>query len=123
VLGVVAGALLTLRSAIIRRTLRDNPWVVTRSALIEATASRTARRPVARFLELDGAPDAEPVLAGPLSARIVPELVEEAWVAGSDRRFVVAAVGGAPLARTQRAKLREPAASEWRTARRPQPHG
>jgi Protein of unknown function (DUF3592) len=123
VLGVVAGALLTLRSAIIRRTLRDNPWVVTRSALVEATASKSARRPVARFLELDGAPDAEPVLAGPLSARIVPELLEEAWVAGSDRRFVVAAVGGAPLARTQRAKLREPAASEWRTARRPQPHG
>jgi hypothetical protein len=122
-LGAVAGALLALRAAIIRRTLRDNPWVVTGATLVDATAGRCSRRPVGRFLELDGAPDAEPVLAGPLPARIVPPRTEEVWVAGSDRRFVVATVGGAPLARTQRAKLREPAASDRRAMRRPQPHG
>lgn len=121
-LGTVAGALLVLRAAIIRRTLRDNPWVATRATLVEATTSKRSRRPVGHFVELDGAPDAEPVLAGPLSARIVPGPAEEVWVAGSDRRFVVAAVGGAPLARTQRATLREPAAGEWRAMRRPQPH-
>jgi hypothetical protein len=47
----------------------------------------------------------------------VPELVPDAWVAGSDRRFVVAAVGGAPLAHTQRARLRPGAASARRRAR------
>jgi hypothetical protein len=120
-LGLVAGALLASRTWSIGRTLRNNPWVAVRSTLVEATASPT-RRPIARFLELDGAPDGEPVLTGPLSARIVPDLVDEAWVAGSERHFVVAAVGGAPLARTQRARLRPRASSERGRARNPQPH-
>ena len=90
-----------------------------RSSLVEATASATgARRPIAVLLELDGAPDAEPVLAGPLPPRLVPELVPDAWVAGSARRFVVAATGGAPLGRTQRTRLRPWATSEPRRARR-----
>jgi hypothetical protein len=119
VVGLVLGPLLFGRVWMIGRTLRENPWVMVRSTLVEATANPTgARRPVAVFLELDGAPDAEPVLAGPLPPRLVPELVPDAWVAGSGRRFVVAATGGAPLGRTQRARLRPRATSERRWARR-----
>jgi hypothetical protein len=121
VVGLVVGALVAVRTRLILRTLRDNPWVATPSSLVEATAGKSSLRPVARFLELDGAPDPEPVLAGPLSARIVPDLVDEAWVAGSDRRFVVAAPGGAPLVRTHRAKLRPQATTDRSRDRKPQP--
>jgi hypothetical protein len=121
-LGIVAfvlGAMLLGQMRAIARTLRDNPWVMARTTLIEASAD--GHRPIARFLELDGAPDEEPVLAGPLSPRLVPELLPDAWVAGSERHFVVAGTGGAPLGRTQRARLRPRASSERRRVPRPQP--
>jgi hypothetical protein len=118
---LAAGAILLIRSLAMTRVLRNNPWVMARATLVEAAASPATLRPIARFLELDGAPDSEPVLAGPLSARLVPAMVPDAWVAGSDRRFVVAATGGAPLASTHRAKPRPMASSERRTVRKPQP--
>jgi hypothetical protein len=117
VVGLVGGVLLARRARAIAATLRANPWVAARSTLVEASQRAAGRRPIARFLELDGAPDDEPVLAGPVSPRLVPVLVPEAWVAGTDRRFVVAAVGGAPLVAVHRARLRRPDAGERRAAR------
>ena len=79
-------------------TLRDNPWVVADATVIE--------RPV-RMLQLRGAPEGGAVLGEPLSwrARTLAEFAPRAWVAGSDRRFLVAPPGGAPVLRLRRVRL------------------
>ncbi|MCU1359493.1 MAG: hypothetical protein JWN99_782 [Ilumatobacteraceae bacterium] len=92
------------------RVVRDNPWVMAQSAKREM-AVPGVRRYVLRTLVLCGAPDEGEVLAQPLSwrARALDQYVPSAWVAGSDRRFVVAAPGGAPLLRCRRVRLRQSA--------------
>jgi hypothetical protein len=79
-------------------TLTDNPWVVADAMVIE--------RPV-RMLQLSGAPEGGSVLAEPLSwrARTLGEFAPRAWVAGTDRRFLVAPPGGAPVLRFRRVRL------------------
>ncbi len=105
VTGIVVGALLLTRTRGTARILRDNPWVIAGATVVQASVGQGLRTR-ALFLELTGAPDPETVLAGPISARVAPEMVPAAWVAGSDRRFVVGAVGGAPLVALHRARLR-----------------
>jgi xanthosine utilization system XapX-like protein len=86
------------------RLLGDNPWVVAASEIVEMPQVFGARQRATRALRLTGAPEMSTVVAAPAGIRS-PAMVEfapQAWVAGSGRRFVVAAPGGAPLLRMQR---------------------
>lgn len=105
VLAFVAVAAWRLRAS--ARILRDNPWVVAESRLVELALDGVAGRNVLRMLELVGAPDEGPVLAAPIAlrAQLIDQLVPQAWVAGSDRRFVAGAPGGARLLRMRRVRL------------------
>jgi hypothetical protein len=103
---VVAGvAAWRLRS--LARTLRHNPWVVAEARLVELALDGPAGRNVLRMLELRGAPDDGIVLAAPIAIRgqLIDHLVPQAWIAGSERRFVAAAPGGGRLLRMRRARM------------------
>ena len=93
---VAIGALSRLRW--ITNVLTDNPWVLVEAALIE--------RPM-RMLQLHGAPSDGDVLAEALSwrSRDMHAMVPQAWVAGSGRRFLVAAPGGAPVLCVRRVRM------------------
>ena len=95
---IAIGAAASNRLRWINAVLRDNPWVVAESTLIE--------RPI-RMLQLHGAPDDGAALVEPLSwrGRAMAELVPQAWVAGDGRRFLVAAPGGSPVLRMRRVRL------------------
>ncbi|MCU1393967.1 MAG: hypothetical protein JWM34_2395 [Ilumatobacteraceae bacterium] len=95
---LVIGVAALSRMRWIRATLRDNPWVLAEVAVIQ--------RPI-RLLQLRGAPDDGNLLAEPLSwrARTLDEFAPTAWVAGTDRRFLVAPPGGAPVLRCRRIRL------------------
>lgn len=88
------------------RVLDENPWVTVASTVIEKPMSDSGRRVILRMLELNGAPDSS-TLAAPIGwrERALDELSPVAWVAGSDRRFLVASPGGAPLRRFRRVRL------------------
>ncbi len=88
------------------RVLDENPWVSVASTVIEKPMRDGGRRVIMRMLELKGAPDTS-TLAAPIGwrERALDELSPVAWVAGSDRRFLVAAPGGAPLRRFRRVRL------------------
>ena len=88
------------------RALRDNPWVVVESRVIEQAAGARGRRIVLRMLELRGAPD-EHTLAMPLSwrAQSLDEFAPHAWVAGTGRRFLVARPGGTAIHRFRRIRV------------------
>ena len=59
------------------------------------------------MLHLCGAPDDAKVLAAPLSwrGRSLDAFAPQAWVAGSDRRFLQAVVGGSGVLRFRRIRL------------------
>jgi hypothetical protein len=108
VLGVVMIGIAVVAATWLRWTsgvLRDNPWVVVESRVIERATSDDSRL-ILRVLELRGAPD-EHTLAMPLSwrAQSLDEFAPTAWVAGSGRRFVVAVSGGAGIHRFRRVRL------------------
>lgn len=88
------------------RVLRDNPWVVAESRVVEL-ALDTGGRAVLRMLELVGAPDEGTVLAAPvaLRAQLIDQLAPRAWIAGSDRFFVAAAPGGGNVLRMRRIRM------------------
>ncbi len=98
------GAGIWLRWA--ERVLEQNPWVSVTSTVIEKPMSDGGRRVILRMLELNGAPD-NSTLAAPIGwrERTLDDLSPIAWVAGSDRRFLVAGPGGAPLRRFRRVRL------------------
>jgi hypothetical protein len=106
-----AGALLiviagwSLRSLLwITSILRRSPWVVAKSMVIEARLTVTAR-----LLAIHDAPDDGQTLAAPIAWRSPPLVGMEpnVWVAGTGRRFIIAAPGGAPLLRARRAAVAE----------------
>jgi Protein of unknown function (DUF3592) len=88
------------------RILCDNPWVAAESKVIEKLVGDGGRRVIMRMLELHGAPD-DSTLAAPISwrAQSVDEFAPSAWIAGSDRRFLVAAPGGTAIHRFRRVRL------------------
>lgn len=93
------------------KLLADNPWVVADSEIIEVPHTFRGRERATRVLQLTGAPDMSVVMAAPAGLRS-PAMVEfapQAWVAGSGRRFVVAAPGGSPLLRMERMRPVPPA--------------
>jgi hypothetical protein len=88
------------------RVLRANPWVEVPAHLLEVPLAGGTRHAIT-LVELQGAPDEGAVLAAAAMWRARPmvDLIPRAWVAGSDRRFIVAAVGGAPIVRAKRVQL------------------
>ena len=90
---MVGGSLL-VRARRAGQVLRHDPWVAAAATFVEAVGG-AGPGPIARFVELVGAPDDGTVMAGPVSARVLPDLVPEAWVAGTGRDIAVAAPGGA----------------------------
>ena len=107
-LGVVMVGIGAMAARWLRSTsgvLRDNPWVVVGSRVIERATGDDGRF-ILRVLELRGAPD-EHTLAMPVSwrAQSLDEFAPIAWVAGSGRRFVVAVPGGAGIHRFRRVRL------------------
>jgi hypothetical protein len=103
---VGAGARGVRRLRWTRGVLADNPWVAVASRVFEIAGSDSSTRPVLRVVELSGAPDEGAVFAGPVSGRLMEDLAPVAWVAGSDRHFLVAAPGGAPVMRLKRIRIR-----------------
>ncbi len=103
---------LTLAAYGIRRTswavhvLRRSPWVVVQSRVVEVPFG-TPSRFVTRVVVLRGAPDDGQTFAAPVAWRshALAGMEAEAWVAGSDRRFLIAPAGGGPLLRAKRVKL------------------
>ena len=84
----------------LRRTaevLRANPWVEVPSRLVQVPIAAGAAHALT-MIELRGAPDDATVLATAVSFRARPmaDLAGTTWVAGDDRRFYLAAPGGAP---------------------------
>ncbi len=93
----------------LRRTaevLRANPWVEVPSRLVQVPIAAGAAHALT-MIELRGAPDDATVLATAVSFRARPmaDLAGTTWVAGDDRRFYLAAPGGAPIVRAKRIRL------------------
>lgn len=86
--------------------LRRNPWVEVPATLLEVPLAGGSRHAIT-LVELRRAPDEGRVLAASAMWRARPmiDLTPTAWVAGSGRHFIVAAVGGAPLVRAKRVRL------------------
>ncbi|MCU1504244.1 MAG: hypothetical protein JWM12_3598 [Ilumatobacteraceae bacterium] len=108
-LGMVAGAIaigLAKRLRWTWRVLRANPWVEAGSRVLEVPLAGGSQHALT-LVELRGAPDDGPTLAVAATWRARPMVAftPKAWVAGSDRRFVIAAPGGAPMVRAKRVRL------------------
>ncbi len=86
------------------RVLRDNPWVEVPSRLVQVGVGAGH---ALSLLELDGAPDDGKVLATAISWRTRPmaDIARRTWVAGDDRHFYLAGLGGAPVVRAKRLRL------------------
>jgi hypothetical protein len=103
---IAIGATLASRLRWLARVLRTNPWVEVESHVLEVPLGGGSQHALT-LVELQGAPDEGAVLAGAASWRARPmnAFTPKAWVAGSDRRFVIAATGGAPMVRAKRIRL------------------
>jgi hypothetical protein len=90
------------------KVLARNPWVAVRSREIQVPLGPGGGGVMA-VLELDGAPDDGLTLAVAASVRARPmaDVAGDTWVAGDDRRFYLAAAGGAPVVRAKRVRLIE----------------
>jgi hypothetical protein len=105
-IGLVVAAATARRVRWQTRVLRANPWVEVPAHLLEVPVAGGTRHAIT-LVELRGAPDEGVVLAAAAMWRARPmvDLTPRAWVAGSDRRFIVAAVGGTPIVRAKRVQL------------------
>ncbi len=104
---VAIGASLAGRLRWTARVLRANPWVEVEAHVLEVPLAGGSQHALT-LVELHGAPDDGIVLAGAASwrARPMTAFTPRAWVAGSGRRFVIAARGGAPIVCAKRIRLK-----------------